>query len=190
MAGYGDDAGRYFPIDEGRTWTYRIRAGEQTWTLATRKYGGDVRSHGTERVPYQFVYGRPGAAEDDRTKSIYAEPSSGVEEFYVDGYHVSVQHDPPVPLLKETRVGATWSWSGTLGVNRVDAAADTRMTVVGRERVSVPGGAFDALRIEERAADGQTKITRWFVRDVGLAKLEVQSEKGAFVFELMTYSGG
>jgi hypothetical protein len=182
-----EDPSDYLPMAEGTRWTYDVEFEGKSLRLATRRYGGDVRERGGEQVRYLFTYGVPGETGEERAKSIYAAPASGLEEFYVDGYIASLQHDPPVPLLREARIGATWTWTGELGLNRKDAPRTSTLVVKAAERLHVGGTDYDTLRIEERATPGAVVITRWLTKDVGMVRMQVEAGEDSFLIELVEY---
>ena len=80
--------------------------------------------------------------------------------------------------------GWTWSWAGT----GISASYDYR--VAGREKVTVPAGTFDAVRVnytakvlsETRGELGPVHGTLWIVEGVGLVKQYEDDPDGAISF--------
>lgn len=78
--------------------------------------------------------------------------------------------DPPVPFVTAgIRAGQSLA---SLGVQ--DGARKRGLTVVAREKVKVPCGEFDAIRLLMTGNDGQFEVRRttWFVPRIGIVKEE------------------
>jgi hypothetical protein len=172
-------AGDLFPLEDGTRWTWEVSQGGRSWPIVAKKYRGDVRDEGGRKIDYEFVYGRTTGYDHDVTKSIFAVPREGPREFYLDLFYAGLEHKPAVPLLPAApRVGETWSWSGVLSSGNTELPVSTTLVVAAVEKVQVPAGTFEAVRIEERLDDGQLLITRWLVADVGLVRFEMRGTLG------------
>ncbi|MGV3720006.1 MAG: M48 family metalloprotease [Actinomycetota bacterium] len=70
--------------------------------------------------------------------------------------------------------GAAWRVEGVFaaGVSVSDGSGDAAQTVrfVGKERVEVPAGVFEALRVERLGTDGLAESVSWYAPGVGLIK--------------------
>lgn len=78
--------------------------------------------------------------------------------------------DPPVPFVTAgLRAGQTLA---SLGVQ--EGARKRGLKVVAREKVTVPAGEYDAIRLLMTGNDGQFEVRRttWFVPRVGIVKEE------------------
>ena len=179
--------GPLMPLEEGTRWTWRVNRGGAAWEVEARKFGGDARPRDGRTVDYEFIYGDVGEVQDG-AKSILPNPPEGLEEFYLDGFYASVQHDPPLPLLpSEPRVGAQWSWTGALKIKLDDATTrelTTTLVLTGLETIVTPAGTFEAVRTDE-TADG-LRIIRWFAPGTGLVRYEVLGREDGKPKQLFT----
>lgn len=167
--------GDLFPLEEGRHWTWKVRSGGSAWTVPQTRKGGDIRAQVRGDIPYHFAYGAMADVGEDVTKSIYAVPTTGPEEFYLDFFYARLRHEPTLPLLPPQRtLGSPWRWRGSLGIDGDNADVSMLLTAEARELVEVPAGRFDCVRIVERAEGGDLVITRWLAPGVGLVKLAVR----------------
>ncbi len=177
--------GDLFPLEEGRRWTWKVRSGESAWSVPQTRKGGDIRAQVRGDIPYLFAYGAIHDVGEDVSKSIYAVPSTGPEEFYLDYFYVRMRHDPTLPLLPpERKLGTPWRWRGTLGIDGEDAEVSTLLTAEAREFIDVPAGRFDCVRIVERVEGGDLVISRWLAAGVGLVRLEVRGTHAGKVVAL------
>ncbi|MDA1195208.1 MAG: hypothetical protein O2894_08480 [Planctomycetota bacterium] len=175
--------GDLFPLAEGRTWTWDLRAGATQWPIVAERKGGDRR--GTPDVDYLFIYGQTAGYDGDVIKSIYAAPESGLAEFYLDLWHHRIGHEPPVALLPPTaEVGATWSWKGHLDLGDGELEVAATLRVAGVESVTTSAGTFVAVRVEERIESIDLLIVRWFAPEVGLVRLTIQGGPDSWDLEM------
>lgn len=170
--------GPLFPFEPGRRWTYTARWVGRSWLVDATRNGGDVRELDGEQVDYDFVYADLDDEMRDVMKSIYAMAPAGPREFYVDAFHVRLEHEPPVPILppEEPAPGQTWTWTGSLMTSfreKTTHELTTTLRVIGVEEVATRDGPRKAVRIDETAQD--LRISRWFAPGVGMARLEVES---------------
>ena len=185
--------GPMFPFEAGTRWTYAARMGDRTWEVRAKRMGGDVREREGRQVRYDFTYADLGDEIPDAMKSIHAMPAEGPEEFYVDAFHFSVHHKPPVPLLPtEPKTGARWTWTGGFAIEPwIDEQRELTSTleVVGTEVLETKAGAFEAVRIDETHED--LTIARWFAPKVGMVRLEVSGaidgKPVAFAMQLTSF---
>lgn len=96
-----------------------------------------------------------------------------------EGLRVETPRQPLCLLKLPHRTGQTW-----VGY---DLVGEVRMTATGPERVEVPAGAFDCVRVDYRYPQ-RPDIThiRWFARGVG----EVKIESGGAQRELKSFTAG
>ncbi|MHC4452743.1 MAG: hypothetical protein ACYS0E_21815 [Planctomycetota bacterium] len=167
----------FAPFEIGRQWNYELRLrGYVPEPFAARVGGSDVRDlDDEERVDFIFVYGRPGDADHNMTKSIYAMASDGPREFYFDTLSRRLKHEPPIPLLPS---GIRSTWEGTVSIDRKPTKTTARIEVTALE-----GG--DQVRTVTTYEAIPLKITRWFGRGKGLVRVELQ-ERGEVTLELVS----
>jgi hypothetical protein len=167
----------FMPLDTGRTWSYAIADGAgRAFRLAAVSKGGDMRSlPGEPRVPFRFVYGTPAGADHDVTKSIYALSRDGPREFYFDAMVWSLWHNPPIPLLPaDVAVGSEVRWEGLVEYAADEIQAVATIRVEATEPVDTPAGRREAVRIRTTYGALPVEVRRWFVRDIGLVRMEVR----------------
>ena len=110
------------------------------------------------------------------------------EESYVGQEGARARYEPARQYLKNPLVaGAKWNWKGK-GVIGQDVIELNE--VVGPEMVKVPAGAFRAMKIVSKIADGDGALTRtyWYADGVGLIKSMSESDKTQYGWELVDYS--
>ena len=166
--------GEYVALEAGRRWTYEVFEGEQSRRIAMIAVDGDVRELDGRRTDYDFVFGTLDTMDHMGTKSIYAMPATGPREFYFDGWDWRLGHEPPVVLV--SRGDREWNWEGTLEFDDFEGPARATLRMDGPVSVVVPAGAFDAYRIRAIYEPCDLAITRWFVRGVGLVRMDVKSD--------------
>ncbi|MHC4932201.1 MAG: hypothetical protein ACYTGV_08440 [Planctomycetota bacterium] len=174
----GGAASDYLPFERGRTWVYEVRdpAGK-VFRLSAKVEGGDVRSlNGDEGVRFQFVYGTPEGARHEVTKSIYALPSTGPCEYYLDAMRWALWHDPPIPLLpSEVVVGREVSWKGLVEFADGEIATTARIQVKEVELLLTPAGMRETARTRTTYDALDLEVTRWIARGIGLVRVEVRA---------------
>jgi hypothetical protein len=150
--------------------TTRSDLGEATaeLTLRDRKIRGTV-------VRWTQTFTVEGRASRD-TVSAFRCSKEGITPMDEGTHFTGVQYGND--LLPDG--GWTWTWAGT----GISASYDYR--VAGREKVSVPAGTFDAVRVnftakvlsETRGELGPIRGTLWIVEGVGLVK-QYEDDPGA-----------
>jgi len=90
----------------------------------------------------------------------------------------------------QSAAAASWRVEGVFaaGVTVTDGSGDLarQVRLVGKERVEVPAGAFDALKVERLGKDGTVESVSWYAPGVGLVK-RTASSSGS-VQELVTFT--
>jgi hypothetical protein len=167
-------AADWFPLDEGRRWTYEAWDGSERMVIAYRSFGGDQRQlAGVGPTRFQFVYGTPEGFDHETTKSIYAMAPDGPRLFHLDAMLWGVGFDPPLPLLPpEPRLGAVWEWSGTAQPDREPVSSAARLEIVALEPVVVPAGTCEAIQVRQVHDRGGLEVDTWYARGVGLVRCE------------------
>jgi hypothetical protein len=134
-------------------------------------------------VPVQVTASRQG---DQVRLRLDAHGETLEEELYrLDGdafrmeYAVGERFDPPVTLMQSpVRPGETWEWAGTLSVGPLSRRA-TANVVTSREELNLPGGPYDALRVNVtlsldsgKATPAVRELRFWFAKGRGLVRRE------------------
>ncbi len=160
LAGKGET--RYYPTTLGAKWVYTDASGDDVLVISKVEEvkGAKVvtveRVEGEKRFPFEKVRVSEG----------------GVARVAIP----QGEFDPPLVLLSVPfKVGDAWTYrgagAGTLAQQRTSA-------VFGSEKVTVPAGTFDAVRVdaEYTIAFGQATVKHscsfWYAPGVGLVKMK------------------
>ncbi|CAG1002291.1 hypothetical protein MYXO_03116 [Myxococcaceae bacterium] len=176
----------YFPLRLESWWQYRSTqangaASEFRITVISEERAPD----GTLRACLELRNPNP-LIVDCYAKSA-TEVLRTTEEYLGGGGRVAF--DPPRPLLRlPLRDAAQWSWSGNA---RLHTRVDERSRVVGREKVEVPAGRFETIRILTEIEQGGARATKtsWYAAGVGLVRQTTESSGIGSTTEL-TERGG
>lgn len=180
-AGCDDDLTTYYPMDEGRTWNYRVSVSQDGESVSANAVVANLAT--------ADVLGRTGVPQRSelfgQTVVRYlTERSDGIVEYaQQSGDTAPVAKDRPDYVLKIPIVpGTSWSssWQSTTGGTPVDFPTVKAISTI-RETVIVPAGTFaDCLRIriagknELGLPKGQTIIEvrgeEWYAPGVGFIK--------------------
>jgi hypothetical protein len=165
-------APNYFPLRVNDWWRYRATqasggSSELLLTVVSEQRERDGSTRGCVEV----------SSPSPLIRDCYSKTSSAVllreQEYLGGGGKISLE--PPRPLLKlPIRPGATWSWSGTARANvRVEESSQ----VVGSEKIEVPAGRFQTLKVVTRIEQGGVSVTKtsWYAPGVGLVQQATQS---------------
>jgi Zn-dependent protease with chaperone function len=79
-----------------------------------------------------------------------------------------------------------WRLEAVFAPGESGAVGDERLRVAGSEKVTVPAGEYEAVKVERIAADGAVVATLWFAKGVGL----VRRLSAAGAQELTSYRPG
>lgn len=153
----------YWPIDTGNGWTFRVAGTSDEWSMtvgAREWFGGELC--------YPVIY-ENGSAEVNYYRPRY----DGLYYFgwYDPGTHTSYVLDPPVfysnmMMAEETTHINTYLYANGVPVGHLRYT----FTVVGEQRITVPLGTFDTLKIEIYIS-GTGSQYWWFIKDVGPARI-------------------
>ncbi len=160
----------HFPLKSGLCWKYKSNLGE-TIVRVTK-----------EGEKYILVFQAPHVRLEQRL----ALTEDGV--VLLGGkskiYFFSNQRTYQPPLVRlplPPRVGRTWFWEGTELVDDEVLHSRIEGTIVGEEKVEVPAGEFDCLKveIETTSDDGTlTSSTQWIASGVGVVKAFIEIDPG------------
>lgn len=175
----------YFPLRVKDWWEYRLTqatgdSSEIRLTVVSERSQPD----GTVRSCIELTNPTP-VFRDWYTKTP-AEVVLNEEEYLGGGGKVAL--DPPRPMLRfPLAPGASWTWNGTA---RANTEVYERSQVRGTEKVEVPAGRFDAVKIETEIRQGGAAATKtsWFAPNVGLVRQATESAGVTSVTELLDYS--
>lgn len=187
----------YVPAREGLSWTYSVKhkaGGQSQWTLSVSKVtpGGFEWRYTFPQASFtaSFTCSAGGLAAPGFGLGPVAAAMGGTYEITSSSGVVYAAPD-------KWKVGASWTASseGSISGGGQKYAFKKALTVqvVARERVTVPAGGFDALKLVltqkgEFAGGGAAQplnytITQWYASGVGL----VRQEDAFSVHELTSY---
>jgi hypothetical protein len=172
----------YFPLRVGDSWTYRTTPEPSEFTikvLSEEKQADGTIVYLLERKAGSLVH------------TWYSKANGWVnilKEAYPEHEGLQMEHEKPKQILKIPFVtGAQWTWSGK---STTQMEMTERYKVIGIERVVVPAGTFQAVKVETKIAEGSGMLVRnfWYAEGVGVVKS--WSEAGAidYGYELIDYS--
>jgi hypothetical protein len=179
----------YFPLPQGALWEYQSTTssgGKSSFTvkvLQIEKQADGSNWYKVETKSTQSFY------------DWYSKPTGEVlmhREMGGQGSQSSYDgnFEPTKPLLKNPlAVGQTWTWKGKRpGVIPVDAEESNQ--VVAAEKIKVPAGQFDSLKVVTQVSQGGAKLkkTYWYASGIGLVKGMTESDNFASTTELVNYS--
>ena len=108
-------------------------------------------------------------------------------EFQSSRVFVTTRYNPPKLYGKNPlTIGTTWSFSGVAhssGTKTSSKPFEETRSIVGREKVTVPAGQFEAIKLTDLHSR-RTTSTEWWVKGVGLVK----GVRPRTRFELVSYS--
>ena len=192
--------GRYFPIEVGASWTYRvvdIGTGAVTSKIQTvealEDVGGDRAGVQAFRLRSQKNNGYTVSWQQDTGEAIVRHHE---QSFDLQGSGKTDEWYTPHKLrIDETpdHLAVEASYSNAYQESVTDVALDTTMTAskteswtveaVG-ESVTVPAGTFSCLRLRRVTNETGVQKRYWFARGVG----KVREEGGTQIEELTDYS--
>ena len=175
----------YFPLRVKDWWQYRsTQAAGTTSEFRLTVVSEEKQPNGTLRSCIELTNPSP-LIRDWYTKTP-AEVVLNEEEYLGGGGKVAL--DPPRPMLRyPLAAGASWGWSGTA---RSNTQVEEKSRVAGAEKVEVPAGRFDAMKIVTEIQQGGAWATKtsWFAPGVGLVRQATESNGVSSVTELLDYS--
>jgi hypothetical protein len=147
----------YYPTKVGAKWVYDDDGGTYTFVVAK------VQPKGEANLVTVDVVTPGGPTQHSHTMEVSRRGLREVENF-------NRKWNPPVPRLYLTHLpGAKWECRHSLdgqdrGISQMEAGA--------AERISVPAGTFQAVRVETLSTwdDAQQRLTKWYAPDVGLVR--------------------
>ncbi len=160
--------GDLFPLKAKNWWTYKSvdengKASEIKYVVESAKPGKDgvmtykVTSGNRNEAKSKF-YSKDGGKTVLKRLELAGQPSS------------SIDFVPPKFIIdSKIRPGSVWQWTG----ERTKPAGETeRWQVFPTEKVMVPAGQFDCVRVGGLTIRGKVMVyqTRWFAENVGLVK--------------------
>jgi hypothetical protein len=86
----------------------------------------------------------------------------------------------PFPLVE----GKSWSWKGMEYFDGEKYRLEVEGKVVGTERITVPAGTFDAVKIEtnmKSASGSANRIQEWYAQNIGMIRTRVTIQGGGVI---------
>lgn len=206
----GACANRYLPVAQGASWQYRISgvsSGTFTRVIAALRPDGF-----DDEDTFDAGLTRASSWACQNGDLIALTPSGGTSVVTADlQFDFTVESNEGVTLPADPQPGQTWTqkvvYSGqqTVGDLTLQSrnVAETSCKAAGVETVSVPAGAFEALRVDcettiqinlTGAPAGLPALTfesaeaRWFAPGVGLIKSSGTTSMGATETVLLSYN--
>jgi hypothetical protein len=167
----------YFPLKLGAEWTYRVPGTKDPIT---------VKVAGIERVGGNFAFRlETTAAGPVPATELVQVTKEGVLRTLLNG----LPANPPILFLKgDGKAGDKWDVD-----SRVAGTAVKGTFTTSREKVTVPGGTFDAVRVSGTdVVIGAMKggVDYWFAKDTGIVKFRHTLGAQEAVLELEEYKPG
>lgn len=171
------DAGGYFPLTPKSKWIYKVQ--DQLV---------EVRVDKNEKFKNEMCTKVDTLVSDKVVASeLYCVKNDGL-------YRVKVKDDeinPPVRVLPlPIQKGESWEINSKVGAQGGQLVRGTFRIVNDKEKIKVPAGEFEAILVEGIDMDvGGTKTTvrLWFVKGVGLVKLNYKIADTESTLELEKY---
>ncbi len=164
----------------GDSWTYNLiengkRQVDMVTVVVTGVDGGQI-SETVSRIGVRH-------AGLTRTFSARFDPQAAFQEAELPGKYYVVEFSPYFLASEPPQRGLEWSSpEAQLTLDKATSQrAPTRLTVrvIGQERVRIPAGEFEAVRIEARGADQRVVYTYWYSADVRRAVKISRRQTGA-----------
>lgn len=172
----------HFPLEENLGWRYNSNLGEvkSRVVVENEQLTIDSRSRRLDIVQ-NFILAPEGVLLTSAESRAFLYSSRRT-------YHPHLLRFPA-----DVSVGRTWEWEGKEVVDR-RTIIESRVTGVieGREKVTVPAGEFDCLKVTvETVSDDGTvsSSTQWLAPRVGIVKAEVEIEAGGLSGLLISLLG-
>ncbi len=172
----------HFPLEENLGWRYNSNLGEvkSTVIVENERLTIDSRSRRLDIVQ-NYILAPEGVF-------LTSAESRAFLYFSRRTYHPYFLRFPA-----EIPIGRTWEWKGKEVMDRKKIVESRAQGVIeGREKVTVPAGEFDCLRVTvETVSDDGTvsSSTQWLAPRVGIVKAEVEIEAGGISGLLISLLG-
>lgn len=154
----------WLPLRPGARWVYRVQDGAATETSTTVRVLDEVTAEpaGVYRVEWDLGRG---------VRAVRLLAPAG------DRY-----------VSRAENGTAAWRLEAVFAAGEQVALGDGLLRYAGTEKVRVPAGEYETVKVERRGADGKPETTLWFARGVGLVR-KVSAATGA-VQELTSFAPG
>jgi hypothetical protein len=173
----------HFPLGDGLAWRYNSNLGEVKSTVAVEGDRVTVNSRSRRLDIVQVYLISPEGVLLTSARSDALLFSSRRT------YHPFLLRFPAA-----VTIGQTWEWQGKEVVDRrTIVESRVKGIVEGREKVTVPAGEFDCLKVtvETVSNDGTvSSSTQWLASGVGIVKAEVEIDAGGisgFIISLLGF---
>lgn len=216
----------YFPAKTGTTWAFKDSNGSQNVMLVTGVEGSKIKIDVKIEAKKETEKGKSAPAPTE--VSLEAECTAEGVRMNLSGFQVKGLSGAEMKTISQSgyslapasklKPGATWTEEVTSSMSATDSPVQMKMasktvhTVIGTEKVKVPAGEFEAVKIEGNAERTMTmegpmaammpkqppvkgKSTTWLVKGIGVVKTEntltdAKGQPQVNVSELVRYSIG
>lgn len=163
-------------IVPGDRWVYRSGVGLQSLTVTAVKPDGTI----VAEIESPSLGGQEARFTKDWDPLVQPQAFAGETIFF--------HYDPPVCIMPPSpwHVGQTWSCQSKFNFSNRVGIVEVSGEIEAMEKVAVPAGSFDALRVREKVGDVATTI--WYAP---AARQMVKIDAGAnspYSMQLTSYS--
>ena len=151
----------FFPTTVGTKWVYFHEGPRVEITDVVTKV---TKKDGTTTVTVARYF--EGVEDEDKEEVLVSDKGVFLATWY------SCRCDPPICWLKTPfKVGQAWTFRTELVTQVMPSDRSGTMKVTAVEKVEVPAGVFEAVRVEAKGTDlGPWTETRWYAPGVGVVK--------------------
>ena len=172
----------YFPLRVGDSWTYRSTSGGTDYKRRVLREEKQV--DGTTRYLVETSMGT-------RIQAVFSKVNGWVlmhAERYPDQERLEPEYEPAKKYLPNPLVTGT-QWRGD-GKDPTQPERQENNQVMGFERITVPAGHFQAMKVVSHVTGGSNGMTEtcWYADGVGLVKQATEDGQKQSTWELTDYS--
>jgi hypothetical protein len=164
----------YYPLERGNRWTYEMQPKDGGDVMIQTIVVDEVETDG-ERTRFAIEETDPISAmrtfieRDAKSVRLVARERSGGAVV-----KLKMRYEPPMTMLKlPLNVGDAWSSEASMRIGPVSSAMRTDCTVDRIERVEVPAGTFECVRITAKRFKNDKPLpdaVAWYAPGIGLVK--------------------
>ncbi len=175
----------YFPLRQHDWWKYRSTTGTgQTSEFQVSVVGPEPQPNGAVWIKVETT------SQGTSFNDWYLKPPGLViwQQQFFPSNNQSVTFTPARTSLKNPpKPGDTWSWQGS-GMMGVDISESFKVS--GAEKITVPAGTFETIKVEGEIVQGGTASRRtiWYANQVGPVKVTIENPVFQSTAELLDYS--
>lgn len=167
----------FFPLQIGNRWIYKKTSSVGMVSNSTAEYRVEASGR-------NFAIVDPGRGLLNAVSMQYSVPGQQVVTSRGFIGAARAEFDPPfLELPAEITHELTWAWQGR--TTRSEQVIESR--VEGLEKIVVPAGEFECLRIRRLVPGTAMSYVHWYSSGVGVVKAEVRKSAGDTVYELTSH---